>query len=299
MRTSNRLRQVSFKVCSFLTAFVLVLPLLGAGYGESLSTEQIRKLNQVHRWFVLYLLPPSGRISVPFESFDMAILDPDVRLKSDVLPENFISIAYVSFGQASEYRSYWPKIKDQDWILGEARHRSHYVDIRSRMWRDILIQEVIPDILAKGFNGIFIDTLESLINLEKKNPGKYPGSRKATIELIRDVRAAYPKLMLISNNSYDILAEIAPYLSGILVESLNSTKSSKGNGYKWVNDEVRLQRTAFLKGIMRKHRLPIFTLDYAPADDREWVKRCIALSREEGFKPYVLGGTFDTIYPQD
>ena len=87
------------------------------------------------------------------------------------------------------------------------------VDVRNPEWKEIIIQDVIPRILKAGFDGLFLDTIDTAAHLHAKHPKKYIGIKKAMIELIRDIKEHYPNLFLISNNGFLILEEIAPYLS--------------------------------------------------------------------------------------
>ena len=46
------------------------------------------------------------------------------------------------------------------------------VDVRSDVWRNLLLNDIIPSILKNGYQGIFLDTLDSAEALERQDPVK-------------------------------------------------------------------------------------------------------------------------------
>lgn len=259
-------------------------------------------LNRVVDWFILLDYDPKNYpVDAVFLSrFQMGILDSEYYPHFEQIRHRFLAIAYISFGEASDYRQYWDKIKDREFVLEENPNwqGDFYVDIRHEDWQNLILHEEIPAVLEKGFKGIFMDTLDTAIFLEDQDPEKYQGSKTALISLIQQIKAKYPDIYLISNNGFDILPEIAPYLDGVLAEDIFYMIDFKNGGYKPVPENERLHKISILKNIMEKFHLPVFTVDYVSQSNRktiQWVKK---ESKKQGFRPYIAEKGLNRIYEQ-
>ena len=245
------------------------------------------ELSSVDRWFILLDYnrdrhPVTKEEMAPYE---MAILDPDHH---PPLNENLINIAYVSFGEADDFRSFFPAIKDRDWVKEENPNwpGNHLVDVRATEWHDLLIEEVIPAAIKKGFKGIFMDTLDTVDQIS--------GTKEAMIELVTKVKERYPNLMLISNNGFSILPQIAPLLSAMLVEDIWSMVDFKNDGYQKVPPDARAYKIGIIKPLMKEYSLPLFDIEYT--DDPILGEKIRQLSLKEGFNPYIAQRNLDQIY---
>jgi len=238
----------------------------GSSDGASLTCQNIRKLDGVRKWaIVLNYMPSTHPIEIDdLRSLDMVVLDPDVHPDFSSLKKNHPVIAYLSVGEAANYRFFWDQIRDKPWVLEENPNWSgaFFVDIRNPEWRKLLIEEVIPEIVEQGFRGLFLDTLDTVQFLESTDPEKYAGSKEAMVSLVADIHEAYPELMLISNNGFPILKKIAPYLSGMIAEGINMMIDFENNGYKPVPPEDRNMKINILKEIRRYYGLNVFNIDY-------------------------------------
>ncbi len=219
----------------------------------------------------------------------MAILDPDMHPPLELFPEKTLLIAYLSAGEAESYRSYWNGIKDKPWVLKENLNwkNNYFVDVRNPEWHELILSEVIPGIIQKGFRGIFLDTLDTAETLESEDSAPYAGARKAMIRLVQEIRKKYPDLLLISNNGFAILSEIAPFLDGMLAESVCSTIDFEKGTYRKNSEADRMEKTVILRELAREYALPVFVVDYVSAQDESLRRECRDSDREEGFSPYI------------
>jgi uncharacterized protein (TIGR01370 family) len=273
---------------------------MSAACGPVTRDPLVGKLRAVNRWFVLYneesALPPAFR----WENYDMAILDPDVHPDLARVPERVILIAYLSVGLATDYRSYWPKIKGEPWLSrGEGEDRGkYYVDVRDPAWERVLIDHVIPEIRQKGFQGIFLDTLGTPINREQDDPAGYGGSKKALVKLVGAIRRAYPDLMIISNNAFEILPDLAPFLSAAAAEAVHAAPGARPGRFDFVGKRERERKVHALTRLAKRHGLAVFIIDYVDANRPQDIQYCLDASRRHGFKPYIAQGRHTRFYEQ-
>ena len=293
-----RSRCFSVAVVGFCALFILLHAPPHAPFCEA---KLAGSLEGVRNWFILLNDDDSaaGQLDQQMQSFDMAILDPDRHFAHpDREKGKPILIGYVSLGEAESYRFYWERVKDRPWILWENPDwkGNYLVDVRSDEWRTLLIDNVIPAVMEKGFRGLFLDTLDTAVSLEERESKKYSGCRAAMVGLIQEIHKKYPDLLLISNNGLELLPQTAPFLSGVLVEDIHSMPDFEKGGYKEVPPEDRQEKVRLLKQMMEKYSLPVFIVDYVARSNKEKARECSERSRALGFKPYIAEKELSEIY---
>jgi len=272
-------------------------------YEASPFCSTVERLEHVEKWaIVLDYDEDNHPISKEaLQSFDMVVLDPDNSPEIASLKKNQpIRISYISIGEAENYRDYWDKIKDESWVLDENPdwEGNFFVDVRDPEWRKLLIEDVIPKIVNKGFQGLFLDTLDTAIYLEEKFPKKYAGSLEAMAALVGDIHQTFPKLMLLSNNGFDILGKIASYLSGLVVEDINIMIDFENDSYKPVTPEDRAYKIGILRPLMADYGLSVFNIDYVPQSNQKLIRQVRRDSKRLGFKPYAAEANLVEVYKQ-
>lgn len=230
--------------------------------------------------------------------FDLVDVDPDGFSRSDVAAmqdSGKIVVAYISIGEAEEYRYYWDP--DASYLLEENPDwaGNWYVDFSSPAWQSLIIDDYIPRIKAKGFDGLYLDTLETY-HLEEWYPSC---SRETMTDFVRSISEAHrsSSFYIIAQNGLEIATDIAAAIDGVGVEEtycraiyvdmlgwhVNGIPQRPGvtGAYEetmdWLRDEGKL----------------VLTLDYAIL--RFQVARCYERSREQGYVPYVSTALLDEI----
>lgn len=225
------------------------------------------------------------------KSFDLIVLDSRVGLERKVLQEEKKkTLGYLSLGQISEKRDYFPLVKREGLLLEEDPNweGSYLVDIRKRQWGSLVVEKMIPQILFKRFNGLMLDTVDQITALERKEPEKYKGMREAAIRLIEAIRYHYPDITLMMNRGYDILPEVATDLNIVLGESVYTTYNFNTKKYeKTKAEDYRWQVDKLLEAKKINPSIEIFTLDYWYPEEHSFIKEIYRVEREKGFVPYV------------
>lgn len=150
------------------------------------------------------------------------ILEPD--FPEMVLPDSCSTqwIAYLSLGEVHQSRPYFKEFQSE--LLPENPNwpAAFRIDPRSEKWRHYLLEVLIPDLKAKGWGGLFFDTVDNGPWLEMQDSSRFAGSKEAMADLIRSIRKAWPNGFFVLNNGYELQPEISPYVDRILLEGLNS-----------------------------------------------------------------------------
>lgn len=223
-----------------------------------------------------------------FYAFDWAIVDPDGTDLSKVSRELASKkkarvFAYLSVGEVEPYREDFSKVR-KEWILGENKYwKSYIVDVRRPEYEKLLMERV-KRISEKGYDGLFLDTLDSYqMVLDKKEWKSY---ERAQAEIIKRIKSTYPHLMIITNRGFEIFEDVKGYIDGFLVEGLFSKLDFKTDTYVPVPEEERKWLLERLKPI-KALNIPIIIVDYADLSNKKQVNELIGKISSLGFIPYI------------
>ncbi len=206
-------------------------------------------------------------------------------------------LGYVSVGEAEEYRSYWPDLvlqSQEKKILVAANPdwaKAHSVDIRSAEWQSILFDRVIPALLARGYDGLFLDTVDVAASLEELDPIQYQGASEALVRFVREIRRRYPNILIFPNNGFAYMDASKPHymdvVDGIVVEDLYTRYQfdQKNAVDTPAGDSSTKER--ILKTFVGKYRKPVLNILYDNDLDSSLIRRSALKSEQNGFSWYA------------
>ena len=203
-------------------------------------------------------------------------------------------LGYLSLGEIHHGRDCFAEV-DREGLLLEANPNwpdARLVDMRAARWRDRVVEQLVPSILERGFDGIFFDTLDNAEALERQDLARFAGMVAGAAELVRSVRRRFPNLPIMVNRGYAVLPRIAGQFDMLLGELVRTTFDARSNAYRAVPEEgYAWQVQKMREARERDRRLRLFSLDYWHPEDRAGIARTYAVQRANGFVPYVA--TFD------
>jgi len=155
----------------------------------NINNKDITKLSQVKNF--LYLLNPEKfRHKAEYldtlakTEYDLLIIDRSFKnnylTKEDIEKLKYkpqggkrLVIAYLSIGEAGDYRDYWKKewsINLPEWILYENSNweGDYIVKYWDPKWHKI-IEKNLQEIIDSNFDGVFLDTIDTYLSLEEAN----------------------------------------------------------------------------------------------------------------------------------
>lgn len=248
------------------------------------------ELARVERWWIVIGSSPM------IEALDwrhyardaqMVVLSGDPRIPVGDFPSGTIRLAYVSVGEADTRRAYWPVVRDQAFLVEpNPEWPGVRVDVRDKRWQEILLHDEIAPLMQRGFDGLMLDTIDTVPYLERKDPARFAGSRQALRDLLTRLRGQFPEVVLVANGS-EALADVAPLVDGFVVEGVFSRYDSGRRSYRATTDAERAWKLAAIERARAVAPRPVFAIEYADVGD-------VALSRwaydeavRHGFRPYV------------
>jgi uncharacterized protein (TIGR01370 family) len=231
--------------------------------------------------------------------YDILILDSDTHPQlQPLLARNKTILGYLSLGEAEDYRSYFAEVKADGILLDENQtwKGSHLVDLRDEKWVRRVVHQIIPDIVRQGFNGLFLDTLDNAVELERRDPLKFAGMKSAAAALVRAIRAQHPGLKLMVNRGYELLPLLDQYVEMVLGESVFTTYDFVSKKYRPTPRDEYIEQVRLLnEARQRRPELMVFTLDYWNPEDAAGIRRIYRTERANGFHPYVATIKLDRI----
>jgi polysaccharide biosynthesis protein PelA len=265
----------------YLALILLALP--GAGCGR-------------FRWVAYY----SDRApSEEFRGYGLVVFDSDRHPPlARMAAHGQLLLGYLSLGEIDDQRAYFPAARQEGILIGRnpVWPGSYYVDVRDRRWRDRVIRQLVPAILAQGFQGVFLDTLDDPAELERRDPQAHRGMTAAAVELVRALRASFPSMTIMMNRGYELLPDVAPLIDIALGESVYTTYDFDRKAYRMVAaGEYREQVGLLQKAKRRNPAVRLYSLDYWDPADLEGIRRIYRAERSNGFEPYVATIGLDRI----
>lgn len=238
-----------------------------------------------------------------FYKYNVVVFDSDTYPNFKKRNRSQVILGYLSTSEAETYRSYFQQIQGLGVLLSKSElWDEHYaIDIRNPVWREYFIHTLVPQVLAKGFDGIFLDTIDSAIDLEEQDPEKYAGMKLAAVQLIQELRQAYPNIKLLMNRGFPLLPDVAKNIDYVLAESARVEHNFTTGKNKYFPQPDYDSVVRLLKAAKKQNsHLQVLTLDYwyMNRNHAPTIRKIYAEQRKNGFIPYVADPALMRLYPE-
>jgi endo-alpha-1,4-polygalactosaminidase (GH114 family) len=189
--------------------------------------------------------------------YDLVVLDGDApakRVKS-LRADGAIVLGYLDVGTIEPYRSWYEQAKPYrldywpDW--GE-----WYADVSKQGFRDLIAKRVAPKVLARGFDGLFLDNMDMIVSHKRQTQGMHA--------LVRRL-AALPGYLFMQNGD-EVVDSFLGQLDGWNREDVSRTYDFDTKRYVPVPAADRRAAQATLRRVAKRVKLVTAT-DYVAAGD--------------------------------
>jgi len=276
----------------FRSLKILIIPLLIFTFFPS-NLRAKDKLKNIKSWICYY------QSNLPKETprYDLYIFDstyfPNLM---PIKAQGSSVIGYISLGEVTATSSYFPKVKNDKLIIDENENwpGAFRINIKNKKWHNFVINVLMPNIIAKGFDGIFIDTIDTAEYLE--NDKKISGSIKGAVSLIKKIRKKYPDIIIVLNNGLTLTDKVGRYIDAIVVEDIYTLYDFKDKKYQLATPKWTAERLIPIKEFQEKFGKPVLSLDYLRTNQRKMIQKVTNLAKSEGFVPYITDINLKTVF---
>ncbi len=193
-------------------------------------------------------------------------------------------LAYVSVGEVAREADYFSRLPKGALLDDNTIWRSVRLDVRRPEVRRFIVEQLVGGALDKGFEGVFLDTVDSFHALPKKEQATF---RQGIIELIRAIRRKVGRGAVWLNRGFDLLDAVHDQISGVAFESLYQGYDARQEAYvtvpeadrKWLLEQIRR---------VKAMGLPVVAIDYLPPERAGREAQALARKIEAvGAQPWI------------
>ncbi len=266
--------------------------------------------------FYGYALPAEFSGSDPNKPyFELAIIESRQYSREEIEEMKKAGIwvvGYVTIGEDDQlhkgdglgpggYASYYMDI-DQDGMPDmNPNWKSYYVNAGSPLWQKIIIEQKVKEIVEeKGCDGIFMDTVDTV--------DIYPDTYDGMVDLIKNIRKAYPNIKIVQNRGFTVLPDTAQYIDAVMFEDFSIHYDWQEDRYAKLDDSLLAQQAKLVMDVLipvqkkmaeQGRTLHVVVLDYAEPYQKDLIGFCYERAWNYGFIPYVSTIMLDEIYHYD
>ncbi|MFK5924123.1 MAG: endo alpha-1,4 polygalactosaminidase [Verrucomicrobiota bacterium] len=146
-------------------------------------------------------------------AFNLLVLDsayPEQGVKQ-LRDQGKTVIGYMSLGAVGENRWWFEALEKANALRGQnPGFASQVIKLDKPVWKKLVIQRIIPEIINRGFNGVFLDDLDLIYQTHQQ---------RAAVELIAEIRTQFPELKIMANRGLEYLKDFSKQVDYVLLES--------------------------------------------------------------------------------
>ncbi|WP_233004755.1 endo alpha-1,4 polygalactosaminidase [Exiguobacterium aurantiacum] len=183
--------------------------------------------------YQVYYGHPTAAILKDMQNYDLVIIEPLHYTKAQVeqiKARGTKVLGYISVMEVATWNTgLMSKLQSGDFFTrnGQRVHYSEWdsylTNIASPHFQGLLLTEIQNQVVAKGIDGVFMDTVGDIDNEHLNNPTVLKQQRDGLVNFLKQARARYGDIAMVQNWGFDTLeTSTAPYVDGIMWESFNA-----------------------------------------------------------------------------
>lgn len=191
--------------------------------------------------------------------YDYVILEADLYSAEDIeiiKDKNKKVLCYISLGEVNRNASYFKELKG---VVNSKNDiwNSYQINLNYRKTKDVL-NKVIKNRLAKGFDGLFLDNIDNYTI----HGNQYKQASHLLLYL-KQLRKKYPEAYLMQNSGFSLLESTNPLVNALAVESVATNYNFSKKEYQ-LRESIDFQRQkSELLRISENYKKNIIVIEYA------------------------------------
>lgn len=236
-----------------------ILILITTGCFVMLSCSPAKKLStskKIAPFGISYAKATPGHL----QPYNMVILEPDHYSKTEMqaLKETgTLLIAYLSLGEVNKSRWYYSMLKNRGFLGTNMNWGSSYLNLADTLTRSIILEQVVPEIMIKDFDGLFLDTIDNVAPYtDRKHLQPY------MVKLIKSLDAVYPHAYIIQNAGLFLLDQTKDFIDAALIEDVATSYYFATGKYKLLPENKYKERVETIRSHAKKSNKDFLIVDF-------------------------------------
>ncbi|MDF1752562.1 MAG: endo alpha-1,4 polygalactosaminidase [Verrucomicrobiales bacterium] len=203
--------------------------------------------------------------------------------------------AYLSLAEISPDATYLSKATEAGVkLLAEnPEWKSRLVDIRDPAWADFFVNVLANEAVSRGFDGFFIDTVDSIELLGlPQDSDEFIAYQTAIYTILTRLKQTYPTKKIIINRGFKVIEKLSDVVNGVMIESVFSTSDINGSKtipVEWDTTEILVSEIERIQHL----GFETFVVDYVAPGDRDAAMEAEKRIRSLGCIPFVGSRNLD------
>jgi uncharacterized protein (TIGR01370 family) len=219
--------------------------------------------------------------------FELVVVDGELARADEVAAlrdRGATVLAYLSVGTIERWRSWYPRLKRYRLGAWEQWEGEFFADVSRAKLRAEIAGRIAPPILAKGFDGLFLDNVDMIE--ARRHRAQRPGMRKLVVKLAQLVHA--DGRLLFAQNGHHGLGRLGLFdaLDGWNREDVTWTYDFDRRRYRRNGSGATRAALRELRDV-RERGLTVTATDYTRGGDESARDEAVANACAAGALPYV------------
>lgn len=226
------------------------------------------------------------------EPFDIVVLEPDNYTHKEVeaLKETDTEvIGYLSLGEVNPSRWYYPLLEMRGFLGKNENWDSYYLNLSDSTTKSIITDYVAPEIMVKGFEGFFLDTIDAVAPYTTRDT-----LQEDMYNVIENLRNRFPESRIIQNAGLFLLERTNSLVDGVALENVATLYDFKSESYIIRNDREYTERVELIRSYGQKYDNTFYIIDFAinPRERRDVAQKLDTLQ----YSYYIGNIELDSLY---
>lgn len=196
-------------------------------------------LNSVDDYVIYYDVADSA-LKDQIRAKDLAVLEPQYYIKSDIdyiKSSGTITLGYIPISEVNVSDTEFINLLQYDDFLYDGGTRKtiagggiYLTNLASQHYCDVVMQMIKTRVIDKGFDGIFIDCIDSAESLS--TPAEYDLYKVGYENILKQIRQKYGSAIIMQNRGFNTVTAVSnKYIDAILWESFGTYEGSASGWY--------------------------------------------------------------------
>ena len=229
------------------------------------STQKISEDSVYDSFGVVYSAINPRAVS----DYSVLIVEPYFYSNQDIIDlqtRGIKVLAYLSLGEVNESRRYFNDLKEIGLKGKNENHGSYYIDISNREVKEKFLNQIVPQLLSLGYDGLFLDTIDAVAPYTIRRD-----MEEDMVELIQGIRNNNPDKVLIQNAGFFLLDQTSEYVNAVAIEGVASGYDFKENEYLLKSEKEFEERLNFIGSMYGNYGIPFLIIDFAESFEKSLI----------------------------